>query len=71
MMIMLWNIYGRLPPLNIEYCDIDYVLHTAGGGDVEGVIQEGGAQSFCVEPGACSVIVRTTLEWSYYFVLFL
>jgi len=53
----------------IEYGDIDYILHMAGGGDEEGLIIEGDAKSFCIEPGACSVIVRTTLGWSFYFVL--
>ena len=53
----------------IEYGDIDYILHMAGGGDEEGLILEGDAKSFCIEPGECSVIVRTTLGWSFYFVL--
>ena len=36
----------------IEYGNIDYILHLAGGEDKEGIILEGDAKSFCVEPGA-------------------
>lgn len=53
----------------IEYGDIEYILHVSCGGDVEGVIPEGDSKSYCVRDTSCNVIVRTTLGWSFYFVL--
>merc|ERR1719469_1075066 len=53
----------------IEYGDIDYILHISGQGDVEGLILEGDAKSFCIDIEACNVIVTTKLGWSIYFLL--